>query len=88
MLCEQKALFDSLPASKRFKHQMEWEGITYQGYCDVLEHKEEANQMYDWMDFDFSAEHTLHSGASCTFVSCNCNEPCSIRQLRESRNER
>ena len=77
MICEQQKLFNSLDKDQRYKHTMEWEDITYRGFCNALEHPE----LYTWPmpDFVFQVEHVLHNGTFCTFVACNCDEPCEVR---------
>ncbi len=78
MICEQQKLFNSLSKDQRFKHTMEWEEITYKGYCDALDNP--TNYKWPMPDFVFEVEHVLHGAHFCTFVSCNCDEPCEIRK--------
>ncbi len=55
MICEQQKLFNSLDKDQRYKHTMEWEDITYRGFCNALDHPE----LYTWPmpDFVFQVEH-------------------------------
>ena len=75
MICEQQKLFNSLDKDQRYKHTMEWEDITYRGFCNALDHPEQ----YKWPMPEFKVEHVLHNASFCSFVSCNCDEPCEVR---------
>ena len=65
MICEQQKLFNSLDKDQRYKHTMEWEEITYRGFCNAIDHPE----LYPWPmpDFVFSVEHVLHNGQDSCF---------------------
>lgn len=78
--CEQRDLFKSLSEEDKYKHFMNWEGITYEGYCKACDTPE--TDIFYKME-DYTIDHIMHNGTFCTFVSCNCAEPCELR--RESR---
>ena len=81
MICEQKELFRSLSDWDKYKHYMDWEGVTYEGYCRALDNPEDYK--YPIPDFVFEIEHQLHNATYCTFVACNCDETCEHK--RESK---
>ena len=75
--CEQKELYDSLSDVDKFKHTFEWEGVLYNGYCEAID-----NPTVDTLTRikGYEIDHLMHNGTFCTFVSCNCAEPCEYRK--------
>ncbi len=76
MICEQKKLFRSLSDTDKYKHESLWEGQVYEGYCNVLDNPKDYK--YPIPFFIFEIEHQLHNPTYCTFVSCNCYQPCEL----------